>query len=98
LRAAPRPKERLLIEWPEGKDEPSKYWFSALSAETPIATLVDTAKLRWRIERDYLELKQEIGDWARGFRRARCAATPCIAAYGFLTSERGDDSPSAAAA
>ena len=51
----------LLIEWPEGEDAPTKYWLSTLPAGTPIATLVDTAKLRWRIERDFQDLKQEIG-------------------------------------
>jgi SRSO17 transposase len=60
-RAAPRPEEWLLIEWPECEDAPTKYWLSTLPDTTPIATLVDTAKLRWRIERDFQDLKQEIG-------------------------------------
>jgi SRSO17 transposase len=55
------PEESLLIEWPEGESEPTKYWLSNLDAAVSLAELVDTAKLRWRIERDYQELKQEIG-------------------------------------
>ena len=45
-RAEPWPEEWLLIEWPDGEKEPAKYWLSTLPADTPIATLVDTAKLR----------------------------------------------------
>ncbi len=54
-------KEWLLIEWPEGEDEPTKYWLSTLPQNIPFRDLVDAAKLRWRIERDYEELKQEVG-------------------------------------
>ena len=55
--STPHPLEWLLIEWPEGEKEPTKYWLSTLPEDTPIDVLVDTAKLRWRIERDYEELK-----------------------------------------
>jgi SRSO17 transposase len=41
--------------------EPTKYWLSTLPEYTPIEALVDTAKLRWRIERDYEELRGELG-------------------------------------
>jgi SRSO17 transposase len=51
----------LLIEWPEGEKSPTKYWLSTLPADIPFRQLVDTARLRWRIERDYHELKQEVG-------------------------------------
>src|SRR5215468_368086 len=54
-------KEWLLIEWPEGEKEPTKYWLSTLPANVTFRDLVDAAKLRWRIERDYQELKQEVG-------------------------------------
>ena len=54
-------KEWLLIEWPEGEKEPTKYWLSTLPSSTTFPDLVDAAKLRWRIERDYQELKQEVG-------------------------------------
>ncbi|TIQ20111.1 MAG: hypothetical protein E5X61_27020, partial [Mesorhizobium sp.] len=54
-------QEWLLIEWPEGEVEPSKYWLSTLPADATVTQLVGAAKLRWRIERDYQELKQELG-------------------------------------
>src|SRR6266849_6420283 len=50
-------KEWLLIEWPEGEKEPTKYWLSTLPSSITFRDLVDAAKLRWRIERDYQELK-----------------------------------------
>jgi len=91
-------EEWLLIEWPEREPEPTKYWLSNLAASVSLEELVATAKLRWRIERDYQELKQEIGlghfegrSW-RGFHHH---ATLCIAAYGFLVAERSSFSPSA---
>jgi hypothetical protein len=59
--STPHPLEWLLIEWPEGEKEPTKYWLSTLPEDTPFDVLVDTAKLRWRIERDYEELKSELG-------------------------------------
>ena len=89
--AESRPDEWLLIEWPDGEDAPTKYWFSTLPANIAFAQLVDTAKLRWRIERDYQELKQEVGLGhfeGRGWRGFHHHATLCIAAYGFLISER----------
>ena len=89
--SALRPEEWLLIEWPKDDTEPSKYFLSTLPARTPLKELVRVAKLRWRIERDYQELKQEFGldhfegrSW-RGFHHH---ATLCIAAYGFLLAER----------
>jgi SRSO17 transposase len=97
-RAAPRPEEWLLIEWPECEDAPTKYWLSTLPDTTPIATLVDTAKLRWRIERDFQDLKQEIGldhYEGRGWRGFHHHAALSIAAYGFLVSERSPIPPSA---
>jgi SRSO17 transposase len=93
-------EEWLLIEWPEGEAEPSKYWLSILPADTPIAELIDTAKLRWRIERDYQELKQELGLGhyeGRGWRGFHHHASLCIAAYGFLISLRETIPPSAPA-
>src|SRR5581483_2993175 len=56
-----RGEETLLIEWPEGEAEPTKYWLSTVDAKVPLRRLIDIAKMRWRIERDYQELKQEIG-------------------------------------
>jgi len=92
-----RPEEWLLIEWPEGEDQPTKYWLSTLPETITFVDLVDTAKLRWRIERDYQELKQEVGLGhyeGRGWRGFHHHATLCIAAYAFLISEREAFSPS----
>jgi SRSO17 transposase len=90
-RAEPWPEEWLLIEWPEGDAEPAKYWFSNLPRRTSLKRLVKVAKARWWIERDYQELKQELGlghfegrNW-RGFHHH---ASLSIAAYGFLIAER----------
>jgi hypothetical protein len=56
-----QPLEWLLVEWPENEAEPTKYWLSSLPENIKLASLVDWAKLRWRIERDYEELKSELG-------------------------------------
>jgi SRSO17 transposase len=91
-------QEWLLIEWPTGAAEPTKYWLSTLPANIGFHRLVDLAKLRWRIERDYLELKQEVGLGhyeGRGWRGFHHHATLCIAAYGFLIAERAMLPPSA---
>jgi SRSO17 transposase len=97
-RCQPRPEEWCLIEWPKGEAEPTKYWFSTLPADTSFTELVRQAKRRWRIERDYQDLKQELGLGhyeGRGWRGFHHHATLCIAAYGFLISERAVFSPSA---
>src|SRR5262249_52779386 len=89
--AAGNAEEWLLIEWPEGKEEPIKYWLSTLPEDISFCDLGDIAKLRWRIERDYEELKQEVGLGhyeGRGWRGFHHHATLCIAAYAFLISER----------
>jgi SRSO17 transposase len=93
----PRAEEWLLIEWPENDTEPTKYWLATLPEEIAFDRLVDLAKLRWRIERDYQELKQELGlgDYeGRGWRGFHHHATLCIAAYAFLIAERGALPPS----
>jgi SRSO17 transposase len=92
-----RPQEWLLIEWPEDEDEPTKYWLSTAAQDMAFERLVDLAKLRWRIERDYQDLKQEVGLGhyeGRGWRGFHHHATLCIAAYGFLISERETIPPS----
>lgn len=97
-RTESRAEEWLLIEWPEGEVEPTKYWLSTLPANVAFRRLVDLAKLRWRIERDYHDLKQEVGLGhyeGRGWRGFHHHATLCIAAYGFLISERETIPPSA---
>jgi SRSO17 transposase len=89
--------EWLLIEWPEGEAAPTKYWLSTLPEDVTFRRLVGLAKLRWRIERDYQELKQEVGLGhfeGRGWLGFHHHATMCIAAYGFLISERETIPPS----
>jgi SRSO17 transposase len=96
--AAPHPVEWLVIEWPEGEAEPTKYWLSTLPEDTALEALVDLIKLRWRIERDYEELKSELGlaqFEGRGWRGFHHHASLCIAAYGFLLLERAAFPPSA---
>jgi SRSO17 transposase len=90
-RDRPREEEWLIIEWAQDADEPAHYWFSNLARNLPWQEMIDTVKGRWRIERDYEELKQELGlghyegrNW-RGFHHH---ASLCIAAYGFLMLER----------
>ena len=56
-----RAQEWLLIEWPDGEPEPSKYWLSTPGEDTSIERMVYEAKMRWRIERDYQDLKQDLG-------------------------------------
>jgi SRSO17 transposase len=95
--AAGRAEETLLIEWPQGAAEPTKYWLSTLNKNTSFRRLVDLAKMRWRIERDYQELKQEIGLGhyeGRGWPGFHHHGTLCIAAYGFLISVRETIPPS----
>ncbi len=91
LRSTVRPEQWLMIEWPEGEQEPTKYWLSNLPKSTTLKHLVYTAKMRWHIERDYQELKDELGlnhyegrNW-RGFHHH---ATLCIAAYAYLVAQR----------
>ena len=89
--------EWLLVEWPEGEPEPTKYWLSTLPENASFQRLVDFAKLRWRVERDYQELKQEVGLGhyeGRGWRGFHHHATLCIAAYGFLIAEQATIPPS----
>lgn len=90
-RAAPRDEEWLLIEWPIGELEPTKYWLSTLPEETAVEHLVHVAKMRWRIERDYQDLKQEFGLGhfeGRGWRGFHHHASLCMAVYGFLIAQR----------
>ena len=87
----PRKEQWLLIEWPKDQAEPTKYWLATLPVNTSLVELVKTAKMRWRIERDYQELKQEFGlshYEGRGWRGFHHHATLCIAAYGFLLADR----------
>jgi len=99
-RSEPFAEQWLLIEWPSREAEPAKYWLSTLPPGTKLTTLVRLAKHRWIIERDYEELKQELGLGhfeGRGWRGFHHHAILCIAAYGFLVAERSRFSPSARA-
>jgi SRSO17 transposase len=91
LREELREPEWLLIEWPKGDAEPLKYWLSTLPGDTPLARMVFEAKMRWRIERDYQDLKQDLGLGhyeGRGWRGFHHHASLSIAAYGFLLAQR----------
>ena len=86
-----RAEEWLLIEWPEGDAEPLKYFLSTAPDDATLEQIVFVTKMRWRIERDYQELKQEFGLGhyeGRGWRGFHHHATLCIAAYGFLSTQR----------
>lgn len=90
-RSEQRAEEWLLIEWPEGDAEPLKYFLSTAPSDATLEQLVFVTKMRWRIERDYQELKQEFGLGhyeGRGWQGFHHHATLCIAAYGFLITQR----------
>jgi SRSO17 transposase len=95
-RTEPRPEEWLVMEWPEGAAAPTKFWLSSVPADVELEDLVALIKLRWRIERDYEEMKDELGldhyegrNWL-GFHHH---AVLCVAAYAFLAAERARLSP-----
>ncbi len=90
-RSTLRDEEWLLVEWPEGEAEPTKYFLSTAPADALIEQLVFVTKMRWRIERDYQDLKQDLGLGhyeGRGWRGFHHHATLSIAAYGFLMADR----------
>lgn len=90
-RARLQPEQWLLVEWPANDAEPLKYYLSTLPEDISLNELVAQAHMRWRIERDYQDLKQELGLGhyeGRGWRGFHHHATLSIAAYGFLVSER----------
>jgi SRSO17 transposase len=85
------PLQWLLIEWPVSEEEPSNYWLSTLDENASLLELVRVAHLRWRIERDYQDLKQDCGLGhyeGRGWRGFHHHASLSIAAYGFLVAQR----------
>ncbi len=86
-----RQEEWLLVEWPDAETEPTKYFLSTAPADATTEQLVFVTKMRWRIERDYQELKQEFGlshFEGRGWQGFHHHATLCIAAYGYLVAQR----------
>jgi SRSO17 transposase len=81
----------LLAEWPPGKEEPTDFWLSNLPEDTSIERLVSLAKLRWRVEQDYRELKDALGldhFEGRSYPGWNHHVTLVSVAHGFLTSER----------
>jgi SRSO17 transposase len=90
-RARLLPEQWLLIEWPADQAEPEKYYLSTLPETTALNDLVRNAHMRWRIERDYQDLKQDMGLGhyeGRGWRGFHHHASMSIAAYGFLMAQR----------
>jgi SRSO17 transposase len=84
-----RSEEWLPIEWPEGATEPVKYFLSTAPQQASLEQLVFVAKMRWRIERDDQELRQELGRYkGRGWIGFHHHATLSIAAYGFLVAQQ----------
>ena len=86
-----RAEEWLLIEWPDGEAESTKYFLTTAPSGATLEQMVFVTKMRWRIERDYQDLKQEFGLGhyeGRGWRGFHHHATLSIAAYGFLMAER----------
>jgi SRSO17 transposase len=85
------PLRWLLVEWPAGKPEPTKYWLANLPQTTPLVDLVRLARLRWRVEQDYRELKGALGldhFEGRGWVGWHHHVTLVSVAHGFLTLER----------
>ena len=81
----------LLAEWPDDVEAPTDYWLSNLPADTPIADLVRLAKVRWRIEHDYSELKHGLGldhFEGRSWPGWHHHVTLVTAAHAFLTEQR----------
>jgi SRSO17 transposase len=87
----PPREEWLIAEWPKGKPEPTDYWLSNLPASTKPGRLARLARLRWKIELDYRQLKGELGldhyegrSWLGWYHHTALVTT----AHGFLTLER----------
>jgi SRSO17 transposase len=93
---APGKEEWLVCEWPSEEKGPSRFWLSTLPSSTSLKRLVLLGKMRWRIERDYQEMKQEVGldhFEGRGWRGFHHHATLCALAHGFLALHRALSPP-----
>jgi SRSO17 transposase len=91
-RQAPR-EEWLIVEWPEGHEQPTDHWISNLPLDTEPERLARLARLRWMIELDYRQLKGELGldhYEGRSYPGFHHHCTLVTAAHGFLTLERAD--------
>jgi len=85
------PKLTLLIEWADGASAPGEFWLVNLPEQTAVKHLVVLAHIRWRIERDYEDLKQELGlDHYEGRGQVGCNhhVSVCMAAFAFLLRKR----------
>jgi len=94
------PVRWLLAEWPDGAPEPVKYWLANLPQTTPLQQLVHLAKLRWRVEHDYRELKDALGldhFEGRSFKGWHHHVTLVSVAHAFVTLERLDPKAAASA-
>jgi len=87
----PPREEWLIAEWPDGQDEPTDYWISNLPADTAPERLARLARMRWKMELDYKQLKGELGldhyegrSWLGWYHHTALVT----AAHGFLTLER----------
>jgi len=81
----------VLIEWPPQAEAPTKYWFSNLPQGVSLRRLVQLAKLRWRVEQNYQQLKEELGldhYEGRGWQGWHHHVTLVCLAYAFLLRER----------
>lgn len=87
----PGPMQWLLLEWPTREKEPSKFWLSTLPESISLNALARHAELRWRVERDYQDLKKEVGlDHFEGrtWRGLHHHAALCAVAHAFLALQR----------
>jgi SRSO17 transposase len=87
----PPREEWLIAEWPEDQGEPTDYWISNLPADTSPERLARLARMRWKVELDYKQLKGELGldhyegrSWLGWYHHTALVT----AAHGFLTLER----------
>jgi len=87
----PPREEWLIAEWPEDQEEPTDYWISNLPADTPLERLARLARMRWKMELDYKQLKGELGldhYEGRSYLGWYHHTALVTAAHGFLTLER----------
>lgn len=87
----PGSEQWLIYEWPRDEDEPTKFWLSTLPEDLSKRRLVKMAKVRWRVERDYQDMKQQLGldDFqGRKWRGFHHHTTLCMAAHAFLALNR----------
>jgi SRSO17 transposase len=90
-RPSPPPEEWLIAEWPEGAEAPTDYWLSNLPQDTEPERLARLARMRWKIELDYRQLKGELGldhYEGRSYLGWHHHTALVTAAHGFLTLER----------